>query len=336
VLAAAARWLPRRPEAHATWEALAADPLAGAVPLRLLAALHHLALRGEEPWAAAWPPAASTPASTADDDTLESLVDLAWTTRHEHLARAMASPPQTNEVMRSAALLPGLLHVAAQTRRPLALREIGASAGLNLWPDAFGLRGPGWWRGPADATLVLAPAWSGPPPPDLPLPVADRAGCDVMPVDLTQPGEDLRLASYVWADQAERLQRLHRATALARGQMAASGLRVQAQPAATFVRQQLASPRPGCTTVLMHSVMWQYLERAEQQEIDTLMAAAGSRASAEQPLAWLRFEPPRPDQAMELRCRIWPGGGDELLARCHPHGAQVEWQGAPRLAASAP
>ena len=53
--------------------------------------------------------------------------------------------------------------------------------------------------------------------------------------------------------------------------------------------------------------------------------AAGNRASRDAPLAWLRFEPPQPDVRMQLRCRIWPGGDDQLLAECHPHGAAIEW-----------
>jgi hypothetical protein len=56
-------------------------------------------------------------------------------------------------------------------------------------------------------------------------------------------------------------------------------------------------------------------------------------------LAWLRFEPPAPDFAQELRATVWPGGEDVLLARCHPHGARIEWLAAPvaaAVAASAP
>ena len=32
----------------------------------------------------------------------------------------------------------------------------------------------------------------------------------------------------------------------------------------------------------------------------------------------------------QLRCRLWPGGEDRLLALCHPHGAKIEWQTADR------
>jgi hypothetical protein len=40
--------------------------------------------------------------------------------------------PQTNEVARAAIIYPGLLEVARIVGRPLALFELGASAGLNL------------------------------------------------------------------------------------------------------------------------------------------------------------------------------------------------------------
>ena len=60
------------------------------------------------------------------------------------------------------------------------------------------------------------------------------------------------------------------------------------------------------------------------------MEAAGEAATAAAPVAWLSFEPPRADMRVELRCRVWPGGEDRLLAVCHPHGARVEWQTPPQ------
>jgi hypothetical protein len=113
---------------------------------------------------------------------------------------------------------------------------------------------------------------------------------------------------------------------------------VQRARAADFVREQLASRRNGEALVLMHSVVWQYIAADEQADIQAQMQAAGARATPSAPLAWLRFEPPRPDLRVELRCTTWPGGEDRLLAEAHPHGAWVRWMpapaGTPAMAAS--
>jgi hypothetical protein len=328
VLQAAGRWLAQDQTTHDEIAALAGDagPIAAALPLRLLAGLHHLALLGVRPWQALWPPNETTP----DDATLESAVAHAWHFRHEHMQRAMAVPPQTNEVQRSAVLLPGLLHVAAQTGLPLALVEIGASAGLNLWADQYRYEAGSWAWGAADSALVLTPEWAGAAPPQADLRIDYRAACDAQPVDLSAEGEALRLASFIWADQPERLARLQAAAVIASREMATSGVKVQAAPAPTFLRQQLSLRLPGQAMVVMHSVMWQYMSSAEQAAIQMLLQTAGSSATPDTPLAWLRMEPPQPDVRMELRCRIWPGGDDVLLAHCHPHGAKVDWQTAGR------
>ena len=76
----------------------------------------------------------------------------------------------------------------------------------------------------------------------------------------------------------------------------------------------------------MHSVVWQYIAGAEQADIQQQMELAGQTATSKAPVAWLRMEPLKAGLRVELRCRIWPGGQDELLALCHPHGAWVKWQ----------
>ncbi|MCY7316037.1 MAG: DUF2332 family protein [Rubrivivax sp.] len=327
VLGAAARWLHENRAPHDRLAAIAAiadDPAAAAVPLRLLAGLHQLALQGLQPWSTLWPPAAAP----ADDKALQAAVALAFVAQGGTLQRALAWPPQTNEVQRSAVLLPGLLHIAQRTGLPLALMEIGASAGLNLWADCHRLQTDAWAWGRADAPLVLQPGWRGPAPQGLSgvaLDIRRRAACDVQPIDLAAAGEDLLLESYVWADQPERLQRLRIAIGVARTQMAVQNVSVQRASAVDFVQQQLAQRRPGQAWVLMHSVMWQYMPAGEQLAITALMQAAAATATPDAPLAWLRLEPPQPSQAMELRCQRWPTGADLLLARAHPHGAWVEW-----------
>ncbi len=326
VLALSRGWLAGEPDALATLAGIDTDPLAAAVSLRWLGGLHHLALLGREPWASLWPPAAALA-----DAPLREAIAHAWHTERAHLLAALSRPPQTNEVLRSAALLPGLLHVAAVLRRPLHLAEIGASAGLNLWCDHYrhAPSNGGWAWGDKAAALALRAEWRGEAPPvDAPLHIVRRAGCDATPVDLAQPGEDGRLASFIWADQAERLARLRAAVAVVRPQLATGGA-VQARRAGDFVREQLATRRPGEAFVLMHSVVWQYIAADEQAAITAQMQAAGAAATAHTPLAWLRFEPPRPDLRVTLRCTTWPGGDDRLLAEAHPHGAWVQWLPSP-------
>ena len=45
---------------------------------------------------------------------------------------------QTNEAGRCATLLPSLAAISAAEDKPLALIEVGASAGLALFPDRYG------------------------------------------------------------------------------------------------------------------------------------------------------------------------------------------------------
>jgi hypothetical protein len=300
-----------------------ADPLAGAVPLRWAGALHHLALLGHTPWATLWPPAGPT---RPDASMLDHAVPLAWQLQRPLLQAALAHAPQTNEVQRSAALLPGLLRLAQATGLPLALCELGASAGLNLWPERHRVDYGGWAWGAATAPLQLAADWRGPAPAwaQADLRVAERAACDAQPVNLQQPGEALRLTSFIWPDQAERLARLRTALQHVPGWLAAERVAVRRQDAADFVTEQLAAPRPGRCTVLLHSIVWQYLPLATQARIQALVLQAAARSTAEAPLAWLRLEPPAADQPVELRCTLWPGGADQRLALAHPHGAWLQ------------
>lgn len=305
------RFVQREPSAFDALAAAAPDPLAGAVTLRWAAALHHLALRGLQPWSALWPPAAAAAADAALDEAIET----AWATQRPHLRRALAHAPQTNEVQRSAILLPGLLALAAAAGRPLALLEIGASAGLNLWPERHRYDFGAWQWGDAAAPLVLRAGWRGGVPARAALAVARRAGCDLQPIDITQPDEALRLQSFVWADQAERIARLVAARDLAARWLHDDGVRVQGGRAADFVRRELAAAAGDALPVVMHSIVWQYIEPAEQREIEATIAGSGA--------AWLRFEPPVPERRPELRLHF--AGTDRLLAGAHAHVASIEW-----------
>ena len=97
--------------------------------------------------------------------------------------------------------------------------------------------------------------------------------------------------------------------------------------AADFVRREVSACSHGVATVLMHSVVWKYIDAAEQAAITQTMHCAGQAATADRPLAWLRLEPPIHGACdFELRCRLWPGGSDRLLAHAHPHVSHLHWR----------
>ncbi|MFZ5668014.1 MAG: DUF2332 domain-containing protein [Pseudomonadota bacterium] len=291
-----------------------------ATPLRFMGALHHLVLTGAEPGLAAQFPAARP---LADEASLAAAARETLIRRRDHVLAFMASPPQTNEVGRSFALAPGFMVVAAATGLPLALREIGSSAGLNLRFDRYRYDFGGRPWGEDDSPVLIANDWRGAPPPLRPLTVIDRAGCDQAPVDVRDEAQAMRLQAYVWADQPARLGRLRGAIAVARDTPA----ELVRADAAAWTASHL-SPRPGVASVLFHSVMWQYMPPATQAAVRSAIETAGAAARADSPVAWLRMEPDpaSADLPMELRLTLWPPGGEQRLATVHPHGAWVNWR----------
>ncbi|HEY8495033.1 MAG TPA: DUF2332 domain-containing protein [Myxococcota bacterium] len=295
------------------------QPILDALPLRVFGAIHGLVLDGEAPELAAYYPSAG--GTFEPEGAWRALLALARARTEELRRAAVERRVQTNEVRRSAALLGGFLHVARATGLPLRLLEVGASAGLNLCWDRYHYRlGPHRW-GDASARVTIESDWSGAAP-DLgaPVRVASRAGCDVAPIDVRDPIQRRRLESFVWPEQLDRLAALRGAMAAAQ----ADPPRLEAARAGDWVARELAAPVPGTATVLFHSVVWWYLPEEERARVDADVRAAGKRATREAPLAWLRMEGARVEEA-ELRLALWPTGEDQLLARVHWHGAWVAW-----------
>jgi hypothetical protein len=297
------------------------EPILDALPLRVFGAIHEKVLAGAAPALAAHYPSAGGRFDA--EPAWRALRELVVAARDELRAAAATGRVQTNEVRRCTALLAGFLRIAQATGLPLRVREIGSSAGLNLGFDRFRYRlGPHVWGAPSSA-VELRCDWQGPAP-DLtaPLRVASRAGCDVAPIDVRDPAQERRLESFVWPDQHERLATLRAAIAATRDDPPP----LTAQRAQTFVARELVAPVARETSVLFHSVVWWYLPESEREQISATIAAAGTRAGAAAPLAWLRLEGVRLEDA-ELRLTLWPGGEDHLLARVHWHGRWVHWSG---------
>jgi hypothetical protein len=289
-----------------------------ALSLRLCGGLHALVLSGKDgELTAVYPPA------EADEETLGGTLPGAIARNDEWLRRSLDSAPQTNEIARSGMLLPGFLAIARETGLPLALHEIGSSAGLNLLFDRFHCRyGDAEWGEP-NSPVRLEPEVRGAPPPlEGDLKVVWRQGSDIAPIIVADEADRLRLRSYIWPDQALRLSRLDAAIELA----ADVPFSLEKADAALFVKQRLGARRPDSVFVLFHSIMWQYMPETTKAEIEDALAEAGKTASSSAPIAWLRMEPidtRHPHATMSLT--LWPDGATRHLAKCDYHGRWIEW-----------
>ncbi|GAA3674908.1 DUF2332 domain-containing protein [Arthrobacter ginkgonis] len=118
---------------------------------------------------------------------------------------------QTNEPARCATLLPALALVAERERRPLALIEVGPSAGLCLLPDLYSYEYDGGPRLGSGTPLLRCATSGNPPLPDRLPEVAWRAGVDLNPLDGTDPDTVRWLEALVWPGETERLANLRAA-----------------------------------------------------------------------------------------------------------------------------
>ncbi len=131
---------------------------------------------------------------------------------------------QTNEAGRCAALLP----VLAALPPPLALLEVGAAAGLCLYPDRYAYRYGSHEIGTGEPVLECTATGMMPPtitpeasassdglaPTSHPY-VVWRAGLDLNPLDVTDPADVAWLDALIWPEHAHRRARLRAAAAIA-------------------------------------------------------------------------------------------------------------------------
>lgn len=294
-------------------------PLADALPLRAAGGLHALHLSGEAPELAP---------IYADAEDINDAAVVAGAARRceDALLPWLDGPPQTNEAGRSSNFIAAMLWLAGQGLPPrFECLEIGSSAGINLMLDRYHYDLGGVQVGPAPGAMAFAPEWRGNHPPQHGIEFAALKGCDVAPVDLTDPVQALRLKAYIWPEHVVRFERMEAAIAAATERKPD----IVRMNAADFVEAELAKPQAeGTTRVLMHSIVWQYVPEDQQARVTAAMEAAGARATADRPLAWIALEANRTMHRHELVVRYWPGGSEpRQLGHAHAHGAWVEWLG---------
>jgi hypothetical protein len=297
------------------------QPVHDAISLRYLATAHLLALTGRAPGVAAH---YSSCGGNWDGDPAVVAEFLATVrANRDEFVFGVRRNVQTNEVGRAPALVAGFAEISSRYRMPLDQLEIGSSAGLLSRWDHFAYDSGTSRVGTPESPLRFGPEWWTDRSPDLSRTqqVRRRRACDISPIDLSSAAGRQTMLSFIWPDQVARIERLRAALAVAER----VPITIDRADAADWLAKQLADgPALGAITVLFHSIVWQYLPRPTKDGIRAVLDAAGSVATSDNPLCWLRMEPSSPESA-NVRLTTWPGGETELLAEVGYHGAEITW-----------
>lgn len=244
--------------------------------------------------------------------------------REEALELIRTHRTQTNEPARCATLLP----VLSCLPQPLALLEVGTSAGLCLLADRYGYDYGGGRRLGAPALNGAGPVFhcqvdeATPVPTALPE-IVWRAGLDLAPVDVSDDSAVAWLEALVWPGEGDRLALLRAAVQVAR----ADPPRI-VQGDLRHDLPALAAQAPSdATLVVFHTAVLGYVwDAAERRAVGETVRELGAR--------WIANEGPgvieltRPPASPARRGGAFILALDrEPVAWTDSHGAWLEWLG---------
>lgn len=230
---------------------------------------------------------------------------------------------QTNEPGRCATLLP----VLARLPQPLALIEVGASAGLCLLPDRYAYRYGNHTVRPNDVyihtPMFPCRASSGTPLPRAGPQIVWRAGLDLNPLDVTNAGQMAWLETLVWPEQTDRAERLRAAIRIVR----TDPPRLVQGDLRDGVATLAAKAPKGATLVVFHTAVLAYVPgETERRAFATAVASSCDY--------WVSNEAPRVLPDITARAPVQPPRQRFVLAVngvpvawADPHGAALEWIG---------
>ena len=232
---------------------------------------------------------------------------------------------QTQVVRRCTCLLPAFGLVHREVGAPLALIDVGASAGLNLNFDRYAYRylqagseNLRWGREEARVQLEADLRGPGiPPVPPREIPVASRDGIDLNPIDLADPDEVLWLRALIWPEHVERHAQLVDAAA----ELKASPISLH-RGDATRDLPHLLDRVPADVALVVYSTIAMYQVPREGQRRITEALEAHSR---DRPVWQVALEGLHPPSLTLTRYRNGSSEA-ELLARASPHGWWIEWE----------
>ncbi|MGN8050871.1 DUF2332 domain-containing protein [Curtobacterium sp. 22159] len=233
----------------------------------------------------------------------------------------LARSTQTNEAGRCAVLLP----VLSRFEGPLALIEVGASAGLCLHPDRYSYR-----YAVGEQTVALDPV-AGPSPVVLPcridggsvprgLPdVRWRTGIDLEPLSPDDPGDRAWLRTLVWPGQEERRQRLDAALRIASDET----VHIRSGDLVDSIGHAIADAPSDAHVVVFHSAVLVYVDEDRRRRFEALMRSRPD-------VSWISNEGERVLPRVAERLPRPAGGSavlavdEEPVAFVGPHGQSYE------------
>lgn len=298
------------------------------LPVLLMAAVHSIVLAEPDlELAAYYPTVAPEPRSGEPFPAFQELCHRRADELRGIVARRQV---QTNEVGRSAIFLPALAALA-DVVGPLALVDVGTSAGLNLQLDRFEYRySPGGVVGSSRVVLETMTYGDVAVPRSMPT-VTARLGIDRSPIDASDPDDARWLMACVWPDQHDRFERLRGALAIAKDHP----VEIRAVGAIDGVAPAVADVANVGHPVVLNSWVLNYLSKTDRcRYVDALDAIGGTRD-----LTWLYAEAPALCDGVPfgsydgdphdtcLTSTTWRSGerATKHLATAHPHGYWLRW-----------
>jgi hypothetical protein len=293
------------------------------IPNLLFGAVHYLLLSGvQHPLAAFYPDLTPNPRTLADSYPIFQ----EFCRDHSDAIRQLVNTRrvQTNEVRRCSALLPAFGLIAQRSGgKPLALVEVGASAGLHLRWDRYCYNyGESMRLGDPESPVQIVVETRGehkPPIPDQFPEIIYRIGLDLHPVDASDEAATRWLRALIWPEHKERRELLDAALSVAR----ANPVQIITGDAAEALPDLFADAPDDAVLCVYHS----YALNQMPQNIHTQTLAALESHASQRDFFRVSQE--------------WYGGQDqphlhlfsyrhgqmetELLAYCESHGRWIEW-----------
>jgi hypothetical protein len=229
---------------------------------------------------------------------------------------------QTNEAARTGTILP----LIAAVDGPVALIEVGCSAGLCLYPDRYRIAYDHHPPLVRDSPVTIDVATSGPVPIPQRLPeVVARIGVDLNPIDISAPEGRSWLEALIWPEHHHRLARLRAAASV-----------VETEPPVLLrgdlvdtIGTALSLVPAAATPIVFHSAVLYYVARVDRRRFADQLARHDG-------VMWISNEAPGvvddlttdlrpPAGAARVAYFVIGQGGTTTIGISDTHGSWIRW-----------